>query len=104
MEKKNLDLRIELRKLKHILLNKNIDISAIIPNTSILHSSLSFHRTSLENDDEMLMRMEQIMMELTKIMETVEGQQQTQINMTNPLSNANSLSNTIPIFVRPEEL
>ena len=43
-------------------------------------------------------------MELTKIMETVEGQQQTQINMTNPLSNANSLSNTIPIFVRPEEL
>ena len=69
-----------------------------------MHASLSFQKNNSENEEDMLARMEQIMMELTKIMESVEGQQQTQINMTNALSNAHSLSNTIPIFVQPEEL
>ena len=43
------------------------------------------------------------MMELTKIMETIEGQQNTQINISNHLSNANSLSRTIPLFERVDE-
>ena len=55
-------MQLELKKLKNILLMKNIDISAIIPNTSNLHSSLSFQRNNLDDDDNMLARMEQIMM------------------------------------------
>ena len=48
----------------------------------------------------MLQRMEQIMSELTKIMETIENQHQTQINMSNPdVNNNHSLSNTIPLYI-----
>lgn len=49
------------------------------------------------------MKVEQIMNELTKIMENIEGQQNTQINISNHLSNANSLSRTIPLFERADE-
>lgn len=45
------------------------------------------------------------MMELTKIMDNIEGHQTTQINISNNnISNANSLSNTIPLFAHPSEL
>ena len=32
LEKKTLDLELQLKKVKHALLTKNIDISAIMPN------------------------------------------------------------------------
>ena len=46
------------------------------------------------------------MMELTKIMDNIDVQQNTQIvNMSNNgLSNAHSLSNTIPLFAQNSEL
>ncbi len=41
ISKNNLDLQIQIKKLKHILLTKNIDISAILPNshTCINHNN-----------------------------------------------------------------
>lgn len=43
------------------------------------------------------------MSELTKIMDNFQGQQNTQINISNQLSNGNSLSRTIPLFEQAEE-
>lgn len=37
-------------------------------------------------------------------MENIEAQQHTQINIDNNLSNAHSLSNTIPLYSKPDEL
>lgn len=61
----------------------------------------SSHRLSAaENEDELLQRMEQIMLELTRIIESVEDQNNTrQENLSNPLGgNSHSLSNTIPLY------
>ena len=93
---------MELKKVKHILLTKNIDISAIIPQNH--HNSLasfSLYRQQGEDED-LIVRMEQVMNELTRIMEAIEHQHHTQtnINIDNPLSAANSLSNTIPLYTR----
>lgn len=58
-----------------------------------------------ETDEDLILRVEQIMMELTKIMDNIDAQQITQINISNAnISNANSLSNTIPLFAHPSEL
>lgn len=42
--------------------------------------------------------MEQIWMELTRVMETIEEHQNTNVHMTNPLDNPNSFSNTIQLY------
>jgi hypothetical protein len=34
MEKNNLDLELEIKKLKHVLLTKNVDLSVIVPNNA----------------------------------------------------------------------
>lgn len=68
------------------------------------HQHQSISLSGEGEEDILIFRMEQIMTELTKIMETVEAQQQTHMNINNTISIANSLSNTIPVFVRPEEL
>lgn len=41
LSKHNLDLQLQIKKLKHILLTKNIDISAILPHshTHINHNN-----------------------------------------------------------------
>lgn len=55
-------------------------------------------------DEDIYLRVEQILNELTKIMENIDVQQNTQINLSNNVSNAHSLSNTIPLFAHPSEL
>lgn len=40
LQKKNLDLELQLRKVKHALLTKNIDISAILPSSNAQNSML----------------------------------------------------------------
>lgn len=105
LEKKNLDLELQLRKVRNALLTKNIDISAIMPapqtgQTGQTHGSLTDLLSGRfgENDDELLQRMEQIMLELTRVMEGIEEQQQTKVNMSNPLDNPNSFSNTLHLY------
>lgn len=114
LQKRNLDLQIQIKKLRHILLTKNIDISAILP-----HSQPQIHNNSQSiiqpfnravqlmnntEDEDLILRVEQIMNELTKIMDNIDLQHNTQINMSNNISRAHSLSNTIPLFAHPSEL
>lgn len=92
---------MQLRKVKHALLTKNIDISAIMPISSSNNQNNILELLSTksnENDDELLLRMEQIWMELTRVMETIEEHQNTNVHMTNPLDNPNSFSNTIQLY------
>jgi hypothetical protein len=42
LQKKNLDLELQLRKVKHALLTKNIDISAILPSSNAQNSMLEW--------------------------------------------------------------
>jgi predicted Abi (CAAX) family protease len=95
-----LDLELQLRKVKHVLLTKNVDISAIQPNVSSQSSVIEWlsNRSNNENDDELLQRMEQIMLELTRVIETIEEHQNTEVHTTNPLDNPNSFSNTIHLY------
>ncbi len=100
------------------MLTRNIDLSAILPNTMHIDhqvnqvrpnnivSSLNQFISPCETDEDLLAKVEHIMMELTKIMDNIDVQQNTQIvNMSNNgLSNAHSLSNTIPLFAQNSEL
>ena len=38
------------------------------------------------------------MMELTRVMETIEEHQNTKVNISNPLDNPNSFSNTMQLY------
>lgn len=65
---------------------------------------MNLNMNSMESDEDLIAKVEQIMNELTKIMENIDAQQNTQINISNNISNAHSLSNTIPLFAHPSEL
>lgn len=95
LEKQNLDLELQLRKVKNALLTRNIDISAILPSPQQTSDWLGREN---EGEDELLQRMEQVMLELTRVMETIEEQQATKGHITNPLDNPNSFSNTIQLY------
>ena len=79
LEKQNLDLQLEMKKLRHVLLTKNIDVSAILPNQQAGQQqnsvNESFNKLNIlsggESDEDLLMKVEQIMSELTKIMENI---------------------------------
>lgn len=60
--------------MKHTLLTKNVDVSAIQLNSSNQTSVIEWlsNRSNNENDEELLQRMEQIMLELTRVIETIE--------------------------------
>lgn len=48
--------------------------------------------------------MEQIMLELTRVIETIEEHQNTNGHISNPLDNPNSFSNTIQLYEKNSHL
>jgi len=48
--------------------------------------------------------MEQMMLELTRVIESIESQQVTKEHLTNPLDNPNSFSNTIQLYEHNSKL
>ena len=104
MHKKNMDLELQLRKLRHTVINHQEEISSIAP--SPLHQSLTewVNNQTTDNDDEIMQRIENIMMELTRVLETIEDQQNTKGHISNPLDNPNSFSNTVQLYQQNSNL
>ena len=105
MHKKNMDLELQLRKLKNTLLTHHEEISSIAPPPvqQELTDWLN-NRSQHDNDDEMMQRIENIMLELTRVLETIEDQQNTKGHITNPLDNPNSFSNTVQLYQQSSNL
>lgn len=94
---------MQLRRIKNAILSKNMDLSGILKEQPSIIEWLS-NKSGQENDDELLQRMEQIMMELTRVIETIEENQHTKVNYSNPLDNPNSFSNTVQLYSKNSQL
>lgn len=114
VEKLNLDLVIENRRLRILFFPK--ECSSIGPIMPQHQPQLPQHleelsvnlRNLLANDpsEDMLSRIEYIMLELTKILDVAEAQHQnTQTLLSNPLSvsHTNNMSNTMQILASGSE-